>query len=124
MIVPVLAALLVVAVVVTLLLALKRNAASQARKEATLESPQNETLVYPLPPGQDAAFVVAALERAGFVAVSEPTGGINGVTVDCPNGAARDRERVREVLQHIGSTGFEGEEMHVTDVVFADERDR
>ena len=121
MILPVLGILLVVAIVVAVFLMLRRRTDAVAHREETLESPRTETLTYTLPPGQDPAVVVAALERDGFAALSPATGGRPRVVVECPNGRERNREPVRRALEHVGTTGFEGEPLDTHGVRFDDE---
>jgi hypothetical protein len=123
MILPVLAVVLVLAVVVAAYLMLKRRTDAVAGKADRLESPQTETLTYTLPPGQDPAVVLAALERDGFTALSPVTGGRPQVIVECPNGRERNREPVRRALEGAGTTGFEGEPLDTHGVQFDDESD-
>jgi hypothetical protein len=123
MILPILAVVLVVAILVAIGLMLRRRTDAVASRADTLEAPDTDTLSYTLPPGQDPALVVAALERDGFTALSPVTGGRPQVLIECPQGRDRAREPVRRALENVGSTGFEGAPVDRNEVRFDDEED-
>ena len=123
MILPVLWVVLAFVVLGAVYLMLRRRTDVVASREATLEQPQTDTLVYTLPPGQDPAVVVAALERDGFTALSPVTGGRPQVLIECPQGRERSREPVRRALEAVTTTGFEGQPMDANGVRFDDELD-
>jgi hypothetical protein len=65
--------------------------------------------------------LLVALRNEGYSAVGDDSGGPHRVIIDCPHGRDRERPRVRAVLKGVRSTGIEGEEMSVDEVVFEDE---
>ena len=89
-----------------------------SRRETAVERHDDgRTLRYPVPPGGDVAVLVAALDRAGYVATLDPTGGV--VSIAVPDG--RSRDQVRDVI----ARAFDGERRAAPrgePVVFADER--
>ena len=111
-------AFLVVGVIVAF--ALRRWTLDEARVEARMHEPGAHTVIYDVPVGQDPAVLLAALDRAGFTAVSDMERGVERVLVDCPTEDTRDK--VRSVIEHVHRTGFEGAEMQVGHVSFEDER--
>lgn len=111
-------AFLVVGVIVAF--ALRRWTLDEARTEARLHEPEAHTVIYDVPAGQDPAVLLAALSRAGYIAVSDMERGVERVLVDCPHEG--DRNKVREIIEHVHRTSFEGAEMNVAHVSFEDER--
>jgi hypothetical protein len=115
-------AMLIVAVLVVGLvvaLGLRRWTLDEAKVETRLHEPTTHKLVYAVPAGQDPAVLIAALTRAGFVAVSDFEGGNERLLVEC---GEVERARVREIIEHVDRAGFDGPEMHVAHVTFEDER--
>src|SRR4051812_9060936 len=91
-------ALLVVLVLGGAYLMLRRRTDAMAARERDLERPETETLRYTLPPGQDPAIVLAALQRGGFAALSPATSGAPHVIIECPQGREQAREPARKLL--------------------------
>lgn len=118
----VIAMLVVAFLVVGLLvaLALRRWTLDEAHLEARLHEPGAHTVIYDVPNGQDGAVLLAALDRAGFTAVSGMDRGVEQVLVDCPT--EQDRSQVRSVIEHVHRTSFDGADMPVAQVSFEDER--
>lgn len=112
-------AVLLVVVGVVVMLSLRSWTLDEARAEAWLHDPETHTLSYVVPEGQDPAVLVAALAHAGFTARAELRGGVERLRVACDE---EDRDRVRDIIETVHSTGFEGVEMHVAHAVFEDER--
>lgn len=108
-------------VVVLLFLAfqLRDWGVNEARTEALLRSPETHTVAYVVPEGQDPAVLMAALARAGFTCVVDTSGGTERVLVACDED---QRGRVREVLEQVPRTNFDGAELPVGHVTFDDER--
>ena len=124
MILPVLGVLLALAVLMAVYLMLRQRREGVADQADTLERPGTDTLRYTLPPGQDPALVVSALQRDGFTALSPTTGGRPHVVIECPQGRERAREPARHALESASTTGFEGEPLDANPVRFDDEVDR
>ena len=118
----VIAMLLIAFVVVGLLVAfaLRRWTLDEARTESRMHEPGAATVIYDVPAGQDPAVLLAALDRAGYSAVSDMDRGVERVLVECHS--ERDRHRIREIIGHANRTGFEGAETPVAHVSFEDER--
>jgi hypothetical protein len=100
--------------------ALRTWTLDEARTEKRLHEPGAHAVVYDVPAGQDAAVLLAALGRGGYKAVSDMDQGVERVLVDCPT--EQDRARVRDIIEHVHRTGFEGDELEVGHVRFEDER--
>jgi hypothetical protein len=99
--------------------ALRRWTLDEARTEARLHEPGAHTVIYDVPPGQDPAVLLGALSRAGYIAVSDTERGVERVLVDCPH--EQDRDKVRDIIEHVHRTSFEGAEIDVAHVSFEDE---
>lgn len=108
-----------IAVLVVGAVGLRSWGMAEARTEARLRSPTTHTISYVVPRGQDPAILMAALAGAGFTTVVDNSAPAERILVAC---AETDRDRVREVLEHVDRTGFDGAEMHVAHVTFDDER--
>jgi hypothetical protein len=121
MMLPMLWVLLAVVILAAGYAMLRRRREVVADQAETLERPDTDTLTYTLPPGQDPALVVSALQRDGFTALSPVTGGRPQVVIECPQGRDHSREQARRVLESISTTGFEGEPMDTDGVRFDDE---
>lgn len=116
-------AMLVVAFLVVGLIvafALRRWTLDEAQTEARMHTPEAHAVAYDVPVGQDPAVLLAALERAGYQAVSDMSRGVERVLVACPG--EQDRAQVRSIIEHVHSTSFEGAEINVAHVSFEDER--
>jgi hypothetical protein len=98
MLVPIVAALVVVAFLVALAWALRNRSAAETAKERRLQSDESPTLTYLVPPGQDPAVLVAALEQRGFDAAADVVGGPQRLLVGAREGRP-DREEVRSVIE-------------------------
>lgn len=104
---------------VVIMLALRTVTFDEARTEARVHQPGTYTLSYAVPEGQDPAVLMAALARAGYTSVPDTEGGAERLLIECPSQA---RAQVRSIIEHVGSAGFDGPEMHVGHVSFEDER--
>ena len=111
-----------VAVLVVVLGAVAWGAAAASRRVRTREDrvdqhEEQRTLRYRVPPGGDVAVLIAALDRAGYVAALDAQDDVVSIAV----ASDEDRDRVRGVIA--GASG--GEHRAVLPgqpVVFADER--
>ena len=122
MTVPIVILLLIVALVVAVVWALQRRTAEAGAKQAHLhENERSSTLAYLVPPGQDPAVLVAALEQCGYAAAAETTGGPLRLLVDAgPHG--RSREDVRAVIEGVRTSALDdGQPVRAGAVRFEDE---
>jgi hypothetical protein len=110
-------------VVLLLLVVVLVGAASRgaARRKDVVDDPHVETLRYVVPPGQDPAALVAALERAGYTATAEPSPEGHELEVACTEGRDRHRARVRSVIEQAGRDQHDNP-VEVPDVRFRDEQ--
>jgi hypothetical protein len=69
-----------------------------------LRSDRTPTLEYVVPTGQDPTVVLAALDRAGFTATSDPTHPHQRVLIECPEGVDAQRGEVRSVIESASVT--------------------
>jgi hypothetical protein len=83
---------------------LRQQSIERERVEAELHDSRTPTLQYSVPTGQDPAVILAALERAGFMAGVDSHGAHQVVMVKCPEGPDRTRSRVRALIGTV-STG-------------------
>lgn len=99
--------------------ALRRVTFDEVQVEHELEQPGAHRVAYVVPPGEDAALVVAALTRAGYTAVGGMDHGVERVLVRCE---ADQRTDVRHVIEHAEQARSKDPEMYVGHVRFEDER--
>ncbi|HET8603669.1 MAG TPA: hypothetical protein VFM09_07050 [Marmoricola sp.] len=113
------AVLVVVALVlpVVLVMTLRRWELDEAKVESRLRAPGAHKVTYVVPTGQDPAVLRAALSGAGFTSVVDEEAGAEWLVVGCE---AQERARVREVLEHVEHTRFEGT-MRAEQVRFAED---
>jgi len=117
--------LLVVLVGVALTLALKRWADDRAIRDDQLALSPFETLEYVVPPGQDPALVLEALESAGYQTAPDPAAGSRLIHIECRFGRDHERARVREVIESSAvATLDDGTTEGPPRVLFVDEPDR
>jgi hypothetical protein len=114
--------IVIVVIAAIVILAARSRVRHESDKQVTLQQPEIDTLEYRVPEGQDPALLVSALQKEGYSAVGDTIAGMPRVVIDCPTGRDRERPRVRSVVKSANSTGFEGAEMEIDDVVFEDER--
>jgi hypothetical protein len=107
---------------VLLVLARGRLGASAGRHKSGPE-PHIENLRYLVPLGQDAAVLIAALKKDGYVAVGDLAEGREYIEVACPAGRDRERARVRAIIADTHRTSLEigRNEFDPGRVVFEDE---
>src|SRR4051795_13624660 len=79
------------------------------------------TLEYAVPAGQDPTVVLAALQREGFTATTDPTHPHQTSLIACPEGVDRHRARVRAVIESAGVTTPEDGAAVSSGVRFRDE---
>jgi hypothetical protein len=108
------------AVLVVVLLVMRNFSREEGRLDTELHAPGARTLRYAVPDGQDPAVLVAALSHGGFRSVADLEGGTEVLLVE--NLHEGDRARVRDIIEHVNSTGFAGAPMQVGHVSFEDER--
>jgi FtsZ-interacting cell division protein ZipA len=118
--VPVFILIVLIAIVV---IGLVVAALRQSRKAETLKEPTGSALRYRVPEGQDAAAVIAVLQTHGYEAATDPDSTHEAIVViQCPNGAADDRDEVRGVLAQEAKLNMEGDrDPALTPVHFLDE---
>jgi hypothetical protein len=117
--VPIVIGIVLLLVIVVAVLATATRGIKQ-RKEV-IEDPDVETLTYRVPPGQDPATVVAALQHQGFTANADPVSGGHDVVVACLEGRNAQRAEIRSIIARAGSTAGEPSPVEVPPVRFADE---
>ncbi|MGN6130502.1 MAG: hypothetical protein ACTHOK_09205 [Nocardioidaceae bacterium] len=98
---------------------LRRVTFDEVHAEQELERPGAHRVSYVVPPGEDAALVMAALIRAGYTAVGGQERGVERVLVRCE---ADQRADVRRVIEHAEQARSTDPEMYVGHVRFEDER--
>jgi len=108
---------LVVGVVVVV--ALTSWGRDEAATEARLHAPATHTVAYVVPEGQDPAVLISALPHAGFVSVTDSTGGTERLLVECEES---DRGRVRSILEQVEHRSIDGSRLPAGHVSFEDER--
>ena len=91
--------LVVVLAGIALALVLKRWADERAAREDRIVLSPFETLEYVVPPGQDPALVLEALETAGYPVAPDPAAGSRLIHIECRFGRDHERARVREVIE-------------------------
>ena len=90
---------------------LREQSIARERIEEELHDPHTLTLEYSVPTGQDPAHILAALERAGYIAGVDPHGVHQVVVVRCPEGPDRARTSVRALIESakVGEVRFRDE---------------
>jgi hypothetical protein len=117
--VPIVLGIILLLVVVVAVFATAARGINQ-RKEV-IEDPDVETLTYRVPPGQEPAAVVTALQRHGFTANADPVSGGHDVVVACLEGRNAQRAEVRSIIAGAGGGDGEPSPVDVPPVRFADE---
>jgi hypothetical protein len=114
--------LIVIGVVLSLVVAfgLRRLVFDLDETDRRLHQPDARIVAYALPEGQDPAVLTAALERAGYVAVTEEQRGHTHLLVACPEES--DRSVIRSVIEGVHTTSFDGVAIDVGHIRFDDER--
>lgn len=90
----------------------------ESRREAHLRDPHTHTVAYAIPNGVDPVTVATALARAGFVSGVDSVGMVECVRIEC---GESQREQVRDVLEGISMTAYDGSQLQAGHVVFEDE---
>jgi hypothetical protein len=117
---------LVLIVLVLASMAVKRFARTEVERSDRLRDSHRPTLRYLVPPGQDPALVLNALNQAGYEASPDSESGPSSpvVIVGAGNGGAVDREAVRATLVQVSGTNIvpdESGEVERGRVLFEDE---
>jgi hypothetical protein len=86
---------------------LRQQSIDRERIEDELHDTRTPTLEYSVPTGQDPVSILAALERAGYIAGVDSHGAHQVVLVKCPDGPDSDRTKVRSIIAsaHVGPDG-------------------
>ena len=87
--------------------------------ERRLQAPETPTVSYAVPNGVDPADLRTALLRAGFSSTMSSAGTRQSLLIGCSKG---DRARVREVIEGVHETAYDGSDLVLRPVVFEDER--
>lgn len=82
---------------------LRQQSIERERVEQELHDSRTPKLEYSVPTGQDPAVILAALERAGFVAGVDSHGTHQVVMVKCPEGPERTRSKVRALIGSVSA---------------------
>ncbi|HET6168095.1 MAG TPA: hypothetical protein VFE07_14785 [Marmoricola sp.] len=112
----------VVALIWIVLYVVREQVAHRQRIDEALHSDNVPTLEYVVPTGQDPTVILAALERAGFTATSDPHHANQRVLIACPEGLDRQRAHVRSVIESASVTAPQDGVPIEADVQFVDER--
>jgi hypothetical protein len=112
----------VIALVWIMLYALRQHVSRRERIDEELHQDATPTLEYDVPTGQDPTVIVAALDRAGYTATSDPHHSHQLVLVACPAGLDRERAHVRAVIESASVTTPQDGVPLQADVRFRDER--
>jgi hypothetical protein len=112
----------VVALIWIVLYVVREEVAKRERVDEELHSDEVPTLEYAVPTGQDPTVILAALERAGYTAASDPHHTHQRVLVACPDGLEGEREQVRSVIESASVTAPQDGVPVEADVQFVDER--
>jgi hypothetical protein len=117
------ALIVLVLLVVTVVVAggLRRLVRDESEVERRLRAPDTHTVTYAVPNGVDPADIRPALLRAGFSSAMSSAGTRVCLVVGCAEG---DRARVREVIESVHETAYDGADLDLRPVVFEDERRR
>lgn len=100
---------------------LRQQTEARAQVDKRLLDEQTPALEYDVPAGQDPAVLLAALERAGYVASTDPRPTHHVVMVLCPDGIERERGNVRSVIESASVTSHEDGVPLQVEVRFRDE---
>ena len=119
------AAILIVVLVLVVTIAvaggLRRLVRDESEVERRLRAPETPTISYAVPHGVDPADLRTALLRAGFSSATSTAGTRQCLIIGCSKG---DRARVREVIEGVHETAYDGSDLVLRPVVFEDERHR
>ena len=110
-----------VALLGVVLYIIREEAARRREIDQVLHDEGMPTLEYSVPTGQDPAVILAALERAGYIATVDPGITHEVVLVACPDGVARERDRVRALIESASITAPEDGVPQRLEVRFRDE---
>lgn len=100
---------------------LREQSIERDRIDRTLHDEHTPTLEYSVPTGQDPVVILAALERAGYVASVDPHHPHQHVLVACPEGLEHERARVRTLIETASVTAPSDGAPHHVEVRFKDE---
>lgn len=114
-----LAVIVLVVVGVAINLYLRTWVAEESRTEAHLHDPRTHTVAYAVPNGIDPAVIRTELSRASFSTGVERVGALECLRIECEEG---DRARVRQIIEGIRLSRYDGSELERDHVVFEDER--
>jgi hypothetical protein len=112
--------LLVLVVTIAVAGGLRRLVREESAVEGRLLAPETPTVSYAVPNGVDPADLRTALLRAGFSSTMSSAGTRRCLVIGCSQG---DRARVREVIEDVHETAYDGSDLVLSPVVFEDERD-
>jgi len=107
-------------VITAVLIGLRRVVLDEEKVEEQMRAPGAHTLDFEVPSGMDPVDLEFALSRAHFSSLTRFDGGTERVTVAC---GEQDRERVRDVLEHVHAVGAARPDEYLGHVRFADEVD-
>ena len=111
--------LLLLVVTIAVAGGLRRLVRDESEVERRLLAPETPTVSYAVPNGVDPADLRTALLRAGFSSTMSSAGTHHCLIIGCSQG---DRARVREVIEGVHETAYDGSDLVLRPVVFEDER--
>jgi len=109
----------VLVVGVAIPLFLRSWGAEESRTEARLHDPRTHTVAYAIPNGVDPVVVRLALTKAGFTSAIDRVGEVECLRVECEES---ERARLRNVIEAIHVSEYDGSELELGHAVFEDER--
>ena len=113
--------LLVLVVTIAVAGGLRRLVRDESEVERRLQAPETPTLSYAVPNGVDPADLRTALLIAGFSSTMSTARTSECLVIGCSEG---DRARVRDVIERVHETAYDGSDLVLRPVVFEDERHR
>jgi hypothetical protein len=98
---------------------LRRLVRDEADVERRLRAPNAHTISYAVPNGVDPGDLRGALIRGGFASVVATTDTRECLLVECEES---DRPRLRQLIEGVHETAYDGSDLDLHPVVFEDER--
>ena len=111
--------LLVLVVTIAVAGGLRRLVRDESEVERRLQAPETPTISYAVPNGVDPADLRTALLIAGFSSAMSTARTSECLVIGC---SAGDRARVRDVIERVHETAYDGSDLVLRPVVFEDER--
>jgi len=98
---------------------LRRLVRDEEVVERRLHAPNAHTISYAVPNGVDPGDIRGAILRGGFSSTLATTDTRECLLVECENG---DRARLRQLIEGVHESAYDGSDLELHPVVFEDER--